>query len=114
MQVKIYNPHGEVQSVFIELTQLCLNIYVNFKNKHPNYYWVYGPGNLELCVEEFDKVLFIAENSIEKEFLQCINFDLMNKDQLWSIFIKDVIYKNGNNIENNEFIKDNQIYQQLV
>lgn len=99
MRIEISNSFNQIHSVFYNVNKLALNLYINFQNKWPEFYWITG-GITELYVHEkdsfdMDKVTFIPENATEERLLDCINFDLLNKDQLWTIFVAEELYKKG-------------------
>ena len=106
MKITIYNPNNQVQFAKSDCNDLSLSVLVDFRDRWPDYFWITG-STVELFVyneppvddeyKELDKVIFEPENDLEKELLSCIKFDLLNKDQLWALFVMPAVYEGKDN-----------------
>jgi len=124
MKAIIHNPNKLVESVVARVTELSFGIYINFCDDGVYYQLAHGPGNLELYAwdkepddseyTEPDKILLIAENETEKQFLGCIHFELWDRGQLWLMFVKDEVYKSSENVPGSIEYVDSLEYQNTV
>jgi len=102
MKIIINNINNIINDAFhtISDTQFSLNLFINTKDKKRIYpdcrTTSIDQYQLDYYVKDsdihYDSVIFKAEDELEKEMLSWINFELLCKDQLWIIFIKDMVY----------------------
>lgn len=104
MKIKIKNYNDLIiRDAFVQQSQFgnSLSLFVNTYQNNCT------PGAYEYSCDEFGviyydaeengalgaRVLFIAENEIERELISCLHFESLCKDQLWIIFLKEQVYK---------------------
>ena len=102
MKLALLNPNGQIVSAFVEQSAVSLSVFVNFRERRQEYYLVTGACT-EVCVQgtedgeresaSFDRLLLSPESDFERAMLHEVQFELMDKDQLWLIWLKSTVYQ---------------------
>lgn len=104
MRIEIRNPNGIVTGAFAQDHGELLSVFINMKERWVRHSfttscdgeWGIGYDPDEMGIDDKpDEVMLFADTKRERELLKNLHFELLNKDQLWMIFVPKELYADG-------------------